>query len=253
MERDKRRIGAAVLLRRGLALGLLLPGLSACASVAEFRKLEYEVHRLKTRGLPAATGESGGRVADLSAEMEELRDRLARVEGRVEVAEHQSEAALQEARAARQTAAGAAPGALSPLVAPPGTEGELSASAELAGYREAYDAWRGDDHEACIDRFGEFLQTYPSSEFADDASFWMADCYYKQGDLRNAVLRFDDVVRTYPTSDKAPEALYRQGEALLRLNHNKAAETAFERVIKEYPDSARAAEARRQLELLGAG
>ncbi len=83
----------------------------------------------------------------------------------------------------------------------------------------------------------------------------MADCYFKRGDYKTAVLRFDDVVARYPTGRRAPDALYRQGEALLRLGpgYGKAAGKAFERVIEEYPDSARAPEAEKQLELLGSG
>ena len=129
------------------------------------------------------------------------------------------------------------------------------ASAELRSYRVAYEAWRTDDNAACVDRFREFLQTYPSSEYADDAAYWLADCYFKQGDLQTAILRFDDVASRYPTSDKAAEALYRQGEALLRLGprYGKAAEKAFERVINEYPDSPRAADAARQLDGLATG
>jgi TolA-binding protein len=83
----------------------------------------------------------------------------------------------------------------------------------------------------------------------------MADCYFKQGDYKTAILRFDDVVSRYPTGNKAADALYRQGEALLRLGpgYTKAAGKAFQRVLREYPESDRAVEARRQLEILGTG
>ena len=83
----------------------------------------------------------------------------------------------------------------------------------------------------------------------------MADCHFKQGDYKTAVLRFDDVVSRYPEGNKAADALYRQGEALLRLGpgYGKAAGKAFERVLNEYPDSGRATQAKRQLDLLGSG
>lgn len=125
----------------------------------------------------------------------------------------------------------------------------------IEAYRSAYAAWRNDDTQACIDQFRQFLQTNASSPFADDASYWMADCYFKQGDYKTAILRFDDVVSRYPGGNKAADALYRQGEALLRLGpgYTKAAGKAFERVLKEYPASDRAIEARRQLEILGTG
>ena len=81
----------------------------------------------------------------------------------------------------------------------------------------------------------------------------MADCYFRKGDYRAAVLRFNDVVEGFPAGNKAADALYRQGQALLRMGpgYASAAGTAFERVIEEYPDSARVAEAQQQLEVLG--
>ena len=99
------------------------------------------------------------------------------------------------------------------------------------------------------------MQTYPASARADDAAYWLADCYFKQGDFKTAVLRFDDVVSRYPTGGKAADALYRQGEALLRMGprYGNAAGKAFERVVEEYPDSGRAPEAKRQLDLLSSG
>jgi TolA-binding protein len=83
----------------------------------------------------------------------------------------------------------------------------------------------------------------------------MADCYFKRGDFKTAILRFDDVVARYPDGKRAPDALYRQGESLLRLGprYGKAAGKAFERVVQEYPNSDRSIEAREQLELLRAG
>jgi tol-pal system protein YbgF len=230
-----------------------VPGLSGCVGLAEFRKLQYEVRQMK-----AGTG-SSGRIADVSAELDALREQIAQLEGRMEVSEHQAEQALEEAKAARMAAAQGGVGA----AAPPGgaedpTAGlppEGSASEEVRSYRAAYDAWRIDQHQACIDRLGEFLQSFPTSQYADDAAFWLADCYFKQGDLKTAILRFDDVATRYPKSEKASEALYRQGEALLKLgpNFGKAAEKAFERVVKEYPQSRRAHDAQQQLKLLGAG
>ena len=246
---------ARIRFRPAVALAVL-PLLAGCVTVAEHRKLEKRVMGVERGG--ASVGEDGERVADIGQQLEELREEVRRLEGRLDVAEHEASRALEEARAARADAArggGAPPGATGAAAPeePPREEG--SSSAEVTAYREAYSAWRAGDAQVCIDRFRNFLQTYASSAYADDAAYWMADCYFKHGDYKTAVLRFDDVVTRHPQSGKAPDALYRQGEALLRLgpNFSKAAGKAFERVVKEYPDSARAAEARKQLDLLRSG
>jgi tol-pal system protein YbgF len=234
-----------------IAAALFCAGLaSACVTTAEFRKLEYDVNRLKGGGRGAG---GGTQLADTAAELQELRDQLARLEGRIEVVEHQAAEALEASRATPGSGGGAGGGATPRSGGSEGEEQFAGSPEEVQAYRDARAAWRGGDLEACIDRFRGFLQTYPASDHADDAAYWMADCHYREGDYKAAVLRFADVVQRYPAADKAPDALYRQGEALLRLGpkYGSAAETAFERLIKEYPDSPRVAEARRQLELLG--
>ena len=112
---------------RSVTLGaalLLLPWLTGCVTVAEFRKLEYEVNKMRRSG-GAANG--GVRVADLAAEIDALRDSVAQLEGRLEVSEHQSRLALEEARAARLDASG--PGAPAALENSPGETGPAPAPA----------------------------------------------------------------------------------------------------------------------------
>jgi len=278
----------------GFTLGALF--LTGCASVAELREVEREVWDLKrggAGGTSVTVSESGPQLAELTLEVETLRDELAMLQGRLEVAEHHAQEALTEARAARVSGAaegaaaasaaaggpaagapdagaggGADSGSAAAAAAVAGTAtavavvevdeaqpAEVDLSQEVQDYRRAYAAWRENDPQECIDRFREFLQNHPSSAYADDAAYWIADCYFKQGDYKTAVLRFDDVVARNAEGKKAADALYRQGEALLRLGprYSEAAGKAFERVLKEYPDSERAADAKRQLELLSAG
>lgn len=250
MQRTIRIWGSAGL---AMALSVLLSG---CVTPADHEKLRRRVIDMERSG--GAAGGGRERLAEIASQMAQLEQQNAELRGRVEVVEHRAEEALGEARAARQqmaemqarmTAGTAAPRPEPTEASEPGVS-----PAELDAYRRAYAAWRDDDPGTCVDRFRNFLQTYASSPYADDAAYWMADCYFKQGDFKTAVLRFDDVVNRYPTGNKAADALYRQGEALLRMGpgYGGAAGKAFERVLKEYPESARAGEARRQLDLLKA-
>ncbi len=229
-----------------------LVGALGCATPAEMRKLDRRVRALESGG---GKGEAGRtRVADLAAKIEELERAVDGLNGRLEVVDRQAQQALEEARAARSEAnqaPGAAPGA-APNASAGAPTGE-TVSQEVQSYRAAHTKWREGDTAGCVDLFGKFLQTYPASEYADDATYWLADCYFKQGNFSTAVLRFDDVARQYPSGDKAADALYRQGEALLRMGHGTAAGNAFEKVLRDYPNSARAPEAKRQLQMLGAG
>ena len=198
------------------------PGLWGCVTVAEFRKLEHEVAVLQ--GARGPGGKDTQQVADLSLELEELRQTVAELRGRIDVAQHQAEEALNEARSARKAASGGT-AALDPGGEEPGTGSEAgnplegvtrgsAPAAEVEAYREAYASWRGGDTRGCIDRFQQFLQTYPSSGYADDAAFWMADCYFREGDYRAAILRFDDVASGYPTGEQGRGCAVSTGRGL---------------------------------------
>ena len=232
-----------------LALGAALA--TGCVTPADFRKVSNRVTDLeRARGKGGAADR--GRVADLASELEALHRGIDALNGRIEVVEYRVQEALEEARSARRDAN--TPSAAAAV--PDGEEAPASDSAssqEVRDYRAAVGEWRSGNASGCVDQFTKFLQTYPASEYADDATYWLADCYFKQGNYSAAVLRFDDVARQYPSGNKAADALYRQGEALLRMGHGKAAGNAFEKVLRDYPNSARAPEAKRQLDLLGTG
>ena len=247
-------------MKRGYAaLVLALPLVTGCVTVAEFRKVQRDVVDLKRNTARSGGGAPRERLAEIAARVDALEQEAELLRGRLEVTEHRVGEALREARAARQEGAAEAveSGATTPGDgAAPASEGAAGGNAmlseELAAYKAARSTWSSSDWEACVDRLGEFLQTYPSSVYADDAAYWRADCYFQQGNYKKAILRFDDVVARYPNGNKAADALYREGEALLRLGpaYNTAARKAFERVLAEYPDSDRSAEADQQLKLL---
>lgn len=205
------------------------------------------------------------RIAQLSADVDAMRQEIRDIRGKLELARNEAANALEEVR---RTRTAIAEGAIESGRAAAGDgadsgkaggedasdrEAEPQPDRELAGYQTALSAWRGDDFEVCIERFTGFLQTYPTSGYADDAAYWLADCTYKNGEFKRAVVRFNAVVSVYPQSPKAPDALYRQGESLLKLGPRfyEAARTVFKRVQKDYPDSERAAESARQLDRLG--
>lgn len=254
-----------------LACVLLTAG---CVSKGDFLRLQEKVaqnHR-SDREAP----DPFARIAQLSADVDALRQEVRDLQGELELARKEAADALVEVRrtrvavaqgnaagAAAGDAAGSATGAAGQdeggidgaVAAIESGESTAGVDEELAGYQKALDAWRADDFTGCIEQFTGFLQVFPTSGYADDAAYWLADCTYKNDEFKRAVVRFNAVVSVYPESPKAPDALYRQGESLLKLGpkFHEAARTVFKRVQKDYPESERAAEAARQLERLGPG
>ena len=240
-----------------LASAMLLSG---CVTVPEFRALEREVADLK-----AGQGGGGGvapnaRLAELGSDVQELQGEVDQLRGELEEAQHLAQRALDEAAAAREIGGGAAR-----TVPPAGvsTAGSRAApgslSDEVRAYEEAFRLYRNEEYAPAIDRFKAFLQTDPSSGYADNAQFWLGECHFKLEHYELAVLAFQDVVDRYPEGNKVPDALYRQGIAMIAVGEQKgqsdayrgAASQIFQKLVNEHPDSDRVPEARRQLEKLG--
>jgi tol-pal system protein YbgF len=138
----------------------------------------------------------------------------------------------------------------------PGPDEGSAPAEEIRDYEEAFRRYRAADYAGAIDRFQVFLQTHPSSEYADNALFWMGESYFKLNDYEQAAVAFDKVVKRFPNGNKVPDALYRQGVSLLEIGprtkqqktYTPAACQIFRRIADEYPNSERVPEARRQLE-----
>jgi tol-pal system protein YbgF len=101
-----------------------------------------------------------------------------------------------------------------------------------------------------IQGFEAYLKTYPRSELADDAQFYIGQTYYADGEFQDAVEAFDDVLLNYPDGDVVPDASYKRGLALDHLGYADRAQQAFELVVTNYPDSTMATLAQQALDRL---
>ena len=264
--------------RRALSLGALLL-LCACVTVPEFQSLRRDVDQLKKgkTSVPTAdawggkSGASGSRLAEQGAEIEALQAEVAQLRGELEALRRTVDHGLVARSPAGPGALTGAKGdvaALPPplpgMALPPTTTGEEAPSPdegsapaeEIRDYEDAFRRYRAADYAGAVDRFQVFLQTHPSSEYADNALFWMGESYFKLSDYEQAAVAFDKVVKRFPNGNKVPDALYRQGVSLLEIGtrtkqqktYTPAACQIFRRIADEYPNSERVPEARRQLE-----
>ncbi len=87
-----------------------------------------------------------------------------------------------------------------------------------------------------IQGFEVYISSFPRSELADDARFYIGSTYYADGQYRDAAQAFEEVVLNYPDGDRVADALYKRGLALERLGESELARQAFERVVQNYPD-----------------
>ena len=103
-------------------------------------------------------------------------------------------------------------------------------------YDTAYADYTTGQWALSIQGFEAYISTFPRSEFADDAQFFIGQNFYADGALREAAEAFEQVVLSYPDGDVVAEALYKRGLTLERLEEPSLAMEAFELVVENYPD-----------------
>ena len=117
-------------------------------------------------------------------------------------------------------------------------------------YDTAWADYTNGQWELAVEGFEAYLNTFPRSELADDAQFYIGQTRYADGQFQESVAAFEDVLLNYPEGDVVPEAAYKRGLALDRLGETEQAQQAFELVVEDYPDSAMATLAQQALDRL---
>ncbi len=118
-------------------------------------------------------------------------------------------------------------------------------------YQRAYDDYLRGNYDLAVEEFDEYLSSFPNTDLADNATYWIGECHYRQGKYRQAIDQFDKVLRRYPRSDKVPGALLKKGYAYLELGEKSQAIVQLQYVIREHPNSDEANIARDRLKAIG--
>lgn len=268
-------------LRARLVAALLPVLLLGCASAYDVRQLRND--QREVRGMVAdlqvavdklrreMTALESGRPAagrPGSAGGSDVERRLAVVENRLKLIE-QAQPAGAVGQPLPPTAPGEEPpmdgmppafGAVPTATATPARPADNSAERDEAAlaaanvdesYRQAFSTMRRGKTSEAIPLFREFLRKNPKSDFADEAQFYVGECYYTQNDYNRAILEFNEVLLKYPKGEKVPLALLRQANAFAELGDQVDARLILQKLVGEYPNSDEAARARELLDRMG--
>lgn len=123
-------------------------------------------------------------------------------------------------------------------------------SREVDLYDKSLALYRDGKYEQAIDGFKEFLRTYPKSDRADNAQFWIGEALMALKQYEQAILAYQEVIKKYPKGNKAANATLRQAMAFLEINDKTSAKLLLTKVVKTYPGSNEAKIAQKKLETL---
>lgn len=104
-------------------------------------------------------------------------------------------------------------------------------------YNTAYLDFTKGDYQVAITGFRRFLRLFPSSEMADNAQYWIGECFYSLNQLDSAEVEFKKVINSYPDGNKVPDAIYKLGLIYQLQGKTASARRQFNEVINKYPKS----------------
>lgn len=116
-----------------------------------------------------------------------------------------------------------------------------------ADYRMAYnDAlnnyFNGDFLEA-IQEFRIIIAREPTGAYADNAQYWIGECYYSLEDYESAITEFDKVFN-FNENNKSDHAQFKIAISYQQLGRYLKARENMERFLREYPESELVSQAR---------
>ncbi|NNE61305.1 MAG: tol-pal system protein YbgF [Woeseia sp.] len=200
---------------------------------------------------------SSGTLVDLTVQSNELGRQAAELQGRIESLEHEtSEGASRQRdlymdlddriqRLERTTRGNSAASVRDGGSLEPG-ELPLPGGSDRDNYQAAFELLKEQRYDEAAMGFEQFLVSFPESQLADNAQYWLAESHYVSGDFQEALGQFQIVVEKYPRSRKVPDALLKMGYCNYELQRWDNARSALQRVQGEFSDTtaARLAEQR---------
>lgn len=116
-----------------------------------------------------------------------------------------------------------------------GQKPSKKATSDAQLYSDARQAYDSGDMDKARQIFQKLIKSYPKSENADNAQFWVAESYYREKWYERAILEYQTVIEKYPKGNKVPAAMLKQGMSFLKIGDKSNARIILKELVKKYP------------------
>ena len=99
----------------------------------------------------------------------------------------------------------------------------------------AYADYLRGNYNLAVDSFKIYREQFPGSPLADNALYWIGECYFSQKKFEDAIEQFNLLLFDYPLGDKVPAAYLKKGLSFLEMGKREEALSVFKLLITKYP------------------
>lgn len=114
-------------------------------------------------------------------------------------------------------------------------------------YYTAYSDYIKKNYQLAVEGFNQFLKLYPRNGLADNALYWIGECYYAQKMYQEAVTTFTNLLENYSDGDKIPDAILKKGYALIEMGNQTEGINVLKELISRFPLSEEASLAQQKI------
>jgi tol-pal system protein YbgF len=198
--------------------------------------------KAQTEQLLKAEADRRADFGNLSSQISALQGQLEDTNYRLSQVSQQIASTNQDLKAVRS--------ATTPLPMP-GAPGIGPVSDPETLYQTAYSDYLRGNYDLALLGFRQYLESFPDTDLADNASYWIGECFYRQQKYAEAIAQYDEVLSRWPRSDKTASSQLKKGYAQIELGRRDDGIRQLQAVARDFPNSDEANLARQRLQSLG--
>jgi tol-pal system protein YbgF len=110
-------------------------------------------------------------------------------------------------------------------------------------YNYAFNMYQSRDQRTAVRYFDMITELFPDDPKAENALYWIGECYYDRKDYDGAIASFGEVIDHRSSAAKDPDALFKLGMCWFELKDYYKSLKYFEMLLDQFPENRLASKA----------
>jgi tol-pal system protein YbgF len=124
---------------------------------------------------------------------------------------------------------------------------QAAAAAEQQAYESGLNQFKANNYGSAIQTLQSFISSYPQSQLASSAQYWIGNAHYALRDYKSAISAQQKLIANWPESTKAPDAMLNIASSQGEMGDPNGSRNTLRTLVSKYPNSPAAEQAKQRL------